>query len=47
LAHLRTAYEQKIREAAGLEERHRLARDLHDSIKQALKRGLVSLEELM
>jgi signal transduction histidine kinase len=34
LAHLRTAYEQKIREAAGLEERHRLARDLHDSIKQ-------------
>ncbi len=34
MAHLRTAYEQQIREAASLEERHRLARDLHDSIKQ-------------
>lgn len=34
MAYLRTAYEQQIREAASLEERHRLARDLHDSIKQ-------------
>jgi len=31
---LRSQYEQQIREAARLEERNRLARDLHDSIKQ-------------
>jgi signal transduction histidine kinase len=31
---LRSSYEQRIRDAASLEERHRLARDLHDSIKQ-------------
>jgi signal transduction histidine kinase len=31
---LRSQYEQQIREAAGQEERNRLARDLHDSIKQ-------------
>jgi signal transduction histidine kinase len=30
------AREKGIREAAGLEERHRLARDLHDSIKQEI-----------
>jgi len=33
---LRSAYEERIREAAGQEERHRLARDLHDSIKQQI-----------
>jgi len=33
---LRSTYEGKIREAAGQEERHRLARDLHDSIKQQI-----------
>jgi|WetSurMetagenome_2_1015567.scaffolds.fasta_scaffold18074_4 signal transduction histidine kinase len=33
---LRSAYEEKIREAASQEERHRLARDLHDSIKQQI-----------
>jgi len=33
---LRSAYEQRIREAAGQEERHRLARDLHDAIKQQI-----------
>ncbi len=33
---LRSAYEQQIREAAGQEERHRLARDLHDAIKQEI-----------
>jgi signal transduction histidine kinase len=33
---LRSAYEQQIREAAGREERHRLARDLHDAIKQEI-----------
>ncbi len=31
---LRSRYEEQIREAAGQEERNRLARDLHDSIKQ-------------
>ena len=31
---LRSQYEQQIRQAAGQEERNRLARDLHDSIKQ-------------
>ena len=31
---LRSAYERQIRRAAGQEERARLARDLHDSIKQ-------------
>lgn len=33
---LRSTYEAQIREAAGQEERHRLARDLHDSIKQQI-----------
>ncbi len=33
---LRARYEQQIREAARLEERNRLARDLHDSVKQQL-----------
>ena len=33
---LRSAYEQRIREAASQEERHRLARDLHDSVKQQI-----------
>jgi two-component sensor histidine kinase len=33
---LRTAYEQSIRQAAAQEERNRLARDLHDSIKQQI-----------
>ncbi len=33
---LRSQYEQQIREAAKLEERNRLARDLHDSIKQQI-----------
>ena len=33
---LRSQYEQKIREAAGQQERNRLARDLHDSIKQEI-----------
>src|SRR2546426_8028027 len=33
---LRTAHERQIREAAGQEERNRLARDLHDSIKQQI-----------
>jgi signal transduction histidine kinase len=33
---LRSEYEQRIREAAGQEERNRLARDLHDSIKQQI-----------
>jgi signal transduction histidine kinase len=31
---LRSQYEQQIREAASHEERNRLARDLHDSVKQ-------------
>jgi signal transduction histidine kinase len=31
-----TRYEQQIRQAAGQEERNRLARDLHDSIKQQI-----------
>src|ERR1700722_6653620 len=33
---LRSAYERKIRQAAAQEERNRLARDLHDSIKQQI-----------
>jgi signal transduction histidine kinase len=33
---LRSTYEEKIREAAGQEERNRLARELHDSIKQQI-----------
>ena len=33
MQNLRSRYEQQIREAAPLEERNRLARDLHDSIK--------------
>jgi signal transduction histidine kinase len=33
---LRSHYEQEIREAAGQEERNRLARELHDSIKQQI-----------
>jgi signal transduction histidine kinase len=33
---LRSQYEQKIREAAGQQERNRLVRDLHDSIKQEI-----------
>jgi signal transduction histidine kinase len=33
---LRSQYEQKIREAASQQERNRLARDLHDSIKQEI-----------
>ena len=35
-AELRSQYEQQIREAARQEERNRLARDLHDSIKQQI-----------
>jgi signal transduction histidine kinase len=34
IAELQAQYEKGIRLAAGQEERHRLARDLHDSIKQ-------------
>jgi signal transduction histidine kinase len=33
---LRSEYEARIREAAGQEERHRLARELHDSVKQQI-----------
>jgi signal transduction histidine kinase len=33
---LRTTYEEQIRAAAGQEERNRLARDLHDSVKQQI-----------
>jgi len=33
---LHSQYEQQIREAAGQEERNRLARDLHDSVKQQI-----------
>ena len=36
LAHLRSIYEQQIRQAARQEERARLARDLHDAVKQQL-----------
>jgi signal transduction histidine kinase len=36
IEHLRSEYEERIREAAGQEERNRLARELHDSIKQQL-----------
>jgi signal transduction histidine kinase len=35
-ASVRSQYEQQIRLAAAQEERHRLARDLHDSIKQQM-----------
>ncbi|MBL8239387.1 MAG: sensor histidine kinase [Bryobacterales bacterium] len=35
-AGLRSRYEDEIRRAAGQEERNRLARDLHDSIKQQI-----------
>ena len=35
-APLRSRYEESIRQAAAHEERHRLARDLHDSVKQQL-----------
>jgi signal transduction histidine kinase len=35
-ARLRSAYERQIREVASQEERNRLARDLHDSIKQQI-----------
>jgi signal transduction histidine kinase len=35
-ASLRSAYEEQVRLAAGQEERHRLARDLHDSVKQQI-----------
>lgn len=34
--HLRSAYEERIRATASQEERHRLARELHDSIKQQI-----------
>src|SRR5512135_526346 len=34
--HPRSTYEETIRAAASQEERHRLARDLHDSIKQQI-----------
>lgn len=34
--HLRSAYEDQIRQAARQEERARLARDLHDAVKQQL-----------
>jgi signal transduction histidine kinase len=33
---LQSAYERQIRQAASQEERHRLARELHDSIKQQI-----------
>jgi signal transduction histidine kinase len=33
---LRSAYEEQIRAAGGQEERNRLARDLHDSVKQQI-----------
>ena len=36
LAHLRSRYEEQIRLAARQEERARLARDLHDAVKQQL-----------
>lgn len=36
MTQLRSQYEQQIREAASQEERHRLARDLHDSVKQQI-----------
>jgi signal transduction histidine kinase len=36
IQHLRSAYEEEIRAAASQEERNRLARDLHDSIKQQI-----------
>jgi signal transduction histidine kinase len=36
ISHLRSQYEQQIRQAARQEERARLARDLHDAVKQQL-----------
>lgn len=36
VGHLRSTYEEQIRQAAAQEERHRLARDLHDSVKQQI-----------
>ncbi len=36
MAQLRSEYEERLREAAGQEERNRLARELHDSIKQQI-----------
>jgi signal transduction histidine kinase len=36
IARLRSEYEDALREAAGQEERNRLARELHDSIKQQI-----------
>jgi signal transduction histidine kinase len=36
MSRLRSAYEQQIRQAARQEERARLARDLHDAVKQQL-----------
>lgn len=33
---VRTEYETQLRQAAAIEERHRLARDLHDSVKQQI-----------
>ena len=33
---LETAYQEQMREAGAQEERHRLARDLHDSVKQQI-----------
>ena len=36
IVHLRSQYEQQIRQAARQEERARLARDLHDAVKQQL-----------
>jgi signal transduction histidine kinase len=36
VGHLRSAYEDQIRQAARQEERARLARDLHDAVKQQL-----------
>jgi signal transduction histidine kinase len=36
IAQLRSEYEDRLRDAAGQEERNRLARELHDSIKQQI-----------
>jgi signal transduction histidine kinase len=44
---LRSVYEEHVRETAGQEERNRLARDLHDSIKQqifAIQTGAAAAE---
>jgi signal transduction histidine kinase len=46
----RSAYEEQIRQAAAQEERNRLARDLHDSIKQqifAIQTGAAAAEARM